>query len=51
MGSRDLPESIRREFGNNARKTPVSPFDIVTIYDEATDTLTVAGLIRQRAAW
>lgn len=51
MGSHDLPESIRRTFGEGARKVPVGPFDIVTCYDEASDVVTVAGLVHQRAAW
>lgn len=51
MGSRDLPESIRRSFGDGARKVPVGPFDVVTLYDENADVVTVAGLVHQRAAW
>ena len=51
MGSLDTPASIRRDFGAGARKVPVGPFDIVTIYDESEDVITVAGLIHQRAAW
>ena len=51
MGSCDLPRSIREEFGNQAHKIPVNPFDIITLYDEAADEVIVAGLIHQRAAW
>lgn len=51
MGSRDLPESILRAYGAGARKVPVGPFDLVTVYDEASDVVTVAGLVHQRAAW
>ena len=51
MGARDLPESIRRAYGDGARKVPVGPFDVVTIYDEEADVVTVAGLVHQRAAW
>ena len=51
MGSRDLPESILRTYGDGARKVPVGPFDMVTIYDETSDVVTVAGLVHQRAAW
>ena len=51
MGSRDLPASIRRSYGDGARKVPVGPFDVVTLYDEDADVVTVAGLVHQRAAW
>ena len=51
LGSRNLPNSIRMEFGNNARKIPVNPFDIITLYDEVKDEIVVAALIFQRAAW
>lgn len=51
MGSLDVPESIRRAYGAGVRKVPVGPFDIVTLYDESTDVVTVAGLVHQRAAW
>ena len=51
MGSLDVPISIRRAFGNGVRKVPIGPFDIVTLYDEGADTVTVAGLVHQRAAW
>jgi hypothetical protein len=51
LGSRDLPASIRHSLGNCARKIPVGAFDLVTIYDESAEIVTVAGLIHQRAAW
>jgi hypothetical protein len=51
MESLDVPASIRHAYGDGARKIPVGPFDIVTLYDEAADVVIVAGLIHQRAAW
>lgn len=51
MGSLDVPAAIALEFGKGVHKIPVNPFDIVTTYDELTDTVTVHGLIHQRAAW
>lgn len=51
MGSLDVPAAIALEFGEGVHKIPVNPFDIVTTYDEFTDTVTVHGLIHQRAAW
>ena len=51
MGSRDVPESIRKSFSGEVRKTPVNPFDIVTIYHPESDLVEVAALIHQRAAW
>ena len=51
MGSRDLPTSIRHAYGDRARKIPVGPFDVVTLYDEDADVVTVAGLVHPRAAW
>lgn len=51
MGSLDVPAAIALEFGEGVHKIPVNPFDIVTTYDELTDTVTVHGLIHQRAAW
>lgn len=51
MGSRNLPASIRRAYGDGARKVPVAPFDVVTLYDEDADVVTVVGLVHQRAAW
>ena len=49
--ARDLPASIRRSYGDGARKVPVGPFDVVTLYDEDADVVTVASLVHQRAAW
>ena len=51
MGSRDVPESIRKTFSGQVRKIPVNPFDIVTIYHEEEDLVEVAALVHQRAAW
>ena len=51
MGSLDVPASIRRAYGDGVRKVPIGPFDIVTIYDEGTDVVTVAGFVHQRTAW
>lgn len=51
MGSSDVPRSIALTFGENVRKIPVKPFDIVTTYDADTHTVSVLGLIHQRTAW
>lgn len=46
-----IPEPMRRAHGDGARKVPVDPFDIVTLYDEQAGAVTVADLVHQRAAW
>lgn len=51
MGSKDVPESIRKAFDGQVRKIPVNPFDIVTIYHEADDLVEVAALVHQCASW
>lgn len=51
LGSTDVPESIARMFGKGVRKIPANPFDIVTEYHEAEDTVDVLGLVHQKAAW
>ncbi len=50
MGSRILPVSIRRRFGESARKLVVDPFDVIYRYFPEEDTVYVAGLVHQRAA-
>lgn len=44
-GSPDVPESIRREFGEGVRKLVVVPFDLVYEYDSSLDTVTIYGLV------
>ena len=51
MGSRNLPASIRKRYGDRARKLVIDPFDIIYLYDEEHDIVEVAGLIHQRAAF
>ena len=50
IGSRDLPRSIRAEFGETVRKMVVTPFDIVYEYDEPADRVFVLALVPQRMA-
>lgn len=49
-GSRSLPLSIEREFGDTVRKCAVGPFDVLYDYDVAADTVYVLGLVAQRSA-
>lgn len=51
LGSTVVPKSITAQFGENVRKIPVSPFDIITVYYPEKDRVEVLGLIHQRAAW
>lgn len=51
FGSSMVPESIKREFGEEVRKLAVNPFDLVyTLYPEL-DLARIEALIHQRAAW
>ncbi|MDO4436810.1 MAG: type II toxin-antitoxin system RelE/ParE family toxin [Coriobacteriaceae bacterium] len=49
-GSRSLPSSIEREFGNTVRKCAVGPFDVLYDYDASEDVAYVLGLVSQRSA-
>lgn len=50
FGSRLVPESIRREFGEGVRKVVVNPFDLVYTYYPEEDLARIEALIHQRAA-
>ena len=49
FGSRFVPESIRREFGEGVRMV-VNPFDLVYTYYPEEDLVRIEALIHQRAA-
>lgn len=51
MGASNIPQSITLAYGNDIRKIPVDPFDIITKYDGDTDRVVVLGLVHQRVAW
>ena len=48
FGSRNIPDSIRKEFGDGVRKVAVNPFDLV--YSIDGDEAHIEALIHQRAA-
>ena len=50
FGSRVVPDSIRRDFGEGVRKVVVGPFDLVYTYYPAEDLVRIEALIHQRAA-
>lgn len=51
LGSKNLPASIRRSYGESVRKLVVDPFDIVYEYDQDAEAVYVLGIVHQRAAW
>lgn len=50
IGSKILPSSIRRRFGESVYKVVVNPFDIIYRYSADQDTVYVVGLVHQRIA-
>ena len=50
FGSRNVPASIREEFGDGVRKVVVGPFDLVYTMIEGTETVQIEALVHQRAA-
>ena len=51
FGSKRVPESIKREFGDGVRRVAVNPFDVVyTLYPES-DLARVEALVHQKSAW
>lgn len=50
MGSRILPTSIRRRFGESVYKIVVNPFDVIYRYSLEQDKVFVVGLVHQRTA-
>ena len=50
FGSRLVPDSIRRDFGEGVRKVVVDPFDLIYTYYPDEDLVRVEALVHQRAA-
>jgi len=50
FGSRVVPDSIRRDFGEGVRKVVVGPFDLVYTYYPDDGLARVEALVYQRAA-
>jgi len=50
FGSRVVPDSIRRDFGEGVRKVVVGPFDLVYTYYPDEGLARVEALVYQRAA-
>lgn len=50
LGSRNLPSSIIKRFGNTVRKLVVSPFLIIYEIDDQQKRIMVLGLIPERMA-
>lgn len=50
MGSKILPASVKRRFGETARKVVVDPFDVIYRYYSERDMVYIVGLVHQRAA-
>ncbi len=51
LGSTDIPQSVRREFGFNVRKCVVVPIDLIYEYDEDADTVYIYGLVPCKQAF
>lgn len=49
-GSKDVPESVRRHFGNSVMKAYAPPFDLVYYYEKETDKVFALGLVHFRQA-
>lgn len=49
IGSRNIPLSLRTQYGDGIRKAVVEPFDLIYEYDSETDTVIVYGLVHFRA--
>lgn len=49
IGSRDIPASLRAQYGGGVRKAVVEPFDLIYEYDSKTDSVIVYGLVHFRA--
>lgn len=50
MGSRILPASIQRRFGESVYKIVVNPFDVIYRYSSEQDKVYIVGLVHQRTA-
>lgn len=51
FGSKLLPTSITKEFGDGVRKVSVKPFDLIYTYYPEQDLVRVEALVYQRSAW
>lgn len=49
-GSRNVPDSIRRSFGDGIRKVVVDPFDLVYTYYPDEDLIHIHALVHRKAA-
>lgn len=50
IGSKNVPASVKEEFGDTVYKIPVASFDIIYEYFPQTDTVHILALVPQRAA-
>ena len=50
FGSRLVPDSIRRDFGEGVRTVVVDPFDLIYTYSPDEDLVRVEALVHQKAA-
>lgn len=50
FGSRLIPDSILRVFGEGVRKVVVSPFDLICTYYPEKDLVAIEALISRRMA-
>ena len=51
IGSRNLPASIEKAYGDHVRKLVVKPFDVIYEYDEDADEIRILGIIHAKQAW
>ena len=51
FGSKDIPESIRQEFGEGVRKVALNPFDLVYTFYPSRKLVRIEALVHQKAAW
>lgn len=49
-GSRDVSAHLKRRFGDDIRKFPAGPFDVIYAYDEEGDIAHIRALIHQKRA-
>lgn len=48
FGSRNIPQSIKQEFGERVRKVAINPFDLFYSLLDESDTVRVEALVLQR---
>lgn len=49
IGSKNLPLSIKKEFGDAVRKVAVSPFDLIYEFKEEENAVFVYALVPMRS--